>query len=552
MPKRAKRANRALTRRDFLQAATAAVATTAFWTSISRAERERPNILWISCEDVSPDLGCYGDSYAHTPNLDRLASEGARFTNAFTVAGVCAPSRSGIITGMYPTSIGTHHMRCQGVPPPYVKCFPEYLRAAGYYCTNNVKTDYQFAPPVTAWDESSRQAHWRNRPRGKPFFSVINLTMTHESKIRCSEEQFAQITQDLKPEERHDPEKAQLPPYYPDTPVTRRDWARYYDLVTALDYRVGEILRDLEQDGLVENTVVFFWADHGRGLPRAKRWIYDSGIHVPLIVRWPGKIAPGTVRDDLVSFIDLGPTVLSIAGVKVPSYMQGQAFLGEQAAPPRKYIFAARDRMDETYDIIRCVRDKRYKYIRNFEWEKPYAQHIQYMDLMPTLQEWRRLNAEGKLKGPQKLFFSETKPIEELYDITVDPHEVHNLADSPAHQQVLRRMRRALEDWMRETGDLGLIPEAELDERRRPGGQWSTTEAPKIVPNGGTFRGPVRVRIECPTEGASIAYALDGGRGRWNLYTGEILIERSVTLSAKACRLGFRDSPVVRAKFVIQ
>lgn len=543
----------AMTRRNFLQRTGTAMAASALSQTVARGQPdERPNILWISCEDTSPDLGCYGDPYAITPNLDKLAGESALYTNAFTVAGVCAPSRSGIITGMYPTSIGTHHMRCKGVPPPYVKCFTEYLRAAGYYCTNNVKTDYQFDAPVTAWDESSRQAHWRNRVEGQPFFSVFNITVTHESQIRAKDERFFANTKALTPEQRHDPARANLPPYYPDTPVTRKDWARYYDIVTAMDIRVAERLKELEEDGLADNTIVFFWADHGRGLPRGKRWIYDSGIHVPLIIRAPGKVDPGRARDDLVSFIDLGPTLLSIAGVEIPSYMQGQAFLGDQAARPREYIFAARDRMDETYDIIRCVRDKRYKYIRNFEPEKPYAQHIAYMDQMPTIQEWRRLAAEGKLEGPQKLFFQPTKPPEELYDITTDPHEVNNLADSPPHQQALGRMRKALERWMEETGDLGLIPEPELWEQRRPGGKWAVTDAPSISPNGGTFAGRATVRITCPTEGASLAYTTDTGeKPHWLLYSKEVTLGHSATLRTKGCRLGYRDSEVVGAEFRI-
>jgi uncharacterized sulfatase len=374
------------TRRAFLSASGVAAA------SLLAQRASPPNILWITCEDMSPDLGCYGDSWARTPNIDRLAAQGARFTNAFAVAGVCAPSRSGIITGMYPSSIGTHHMRSKGVPPPYVKCFTEYLRAAGYYCTNNVKTDYNFDCPVTAWDENSRQAHWRGRAKRQPFFSVFNHTVTHESQIRVDPEAFARNIRALKPEERHDPARAKLPPYYPDTPVVRRDWANYYDLITALDYQVGDLLHQLEDDGLAGDTIVFFFSDHGRGLPRAKRWIYDSGIHAPLLVRWPGVIQPGTVRDELVSFIDYAPSLLSIAGVEIPSHMQGQAFLGGQTARPRQYIFAARDRMDETYDIIRCVRDKRYKLIRNFQACKPYAQYIDYMDQMPTMREMRRLH----------------------------------------------------------------------------------------------------------------------------------------------------------------
>ncbi len=366
------------TRRRFIGTAAVALAAPPF---LARGQGKKPpNILWVTCEDTSPDLGCYGDAYAVTPNLDKLAAQGARYTHCFTHAPVCAPSRSGIITGMYPTTIGTHHMRCHGVPQPFVRCFTEYLRAAGYYCTNNSKTDYNFPPPITAWDECSKEAHWRNRPdKGQPFFAVFNIGSTHESQCWPIDGKLD-----------HDPAKAVLPPYYPDTPVVRRNWARYYDQVTKMDAQVARILKELEDDGLAENTVVFFYGDHGRGLTRAKRWVYDSGIRVPLLIRWPGVIKPATVTDRLVAFVDFGPTVLSIAGIKPPEHMQGRPFLGEHDTPPRDYVFAHRDRMDETYDIIRAVRDKRFKYIRNFEPHKPYAQRINYMEKMPILQEMRR------------------------------------------------------------------------------------------------------------------------------------------------------------------
>jgi uncharacterized sulfatase len=520
---------------------------------LAAVDSPRPwNILWISAEDLSHDLGCYGDKWARTPNLDRLAAQGARYTHAFTVAGVCAPSRSGIITAMHPTTIGTHHMRSKGVPPAYVKCFTEYLRAAGYYCTNNVKTDYNFDAPLTAWDDCSNTAHWRGRAKDQPFFAVFNITVSHEGQIRTNAERFASNTQRLRAEDRHDPKDAKLPPYYPDTPVVRNDWARYYDLVTAMDLRAGDLLRELVEDGLAENTVVLFWGDHGRGLPRAKRWLYDSGIHVPLLVRWPGEIEPGSIRDELVSLIDLGPTLLSIAKVPIPAYMHGQAFLGDQKAKPREYIFAARDRMDETYDIIRAVRDHRYKYIRNFEPEKPYAQHIQYMDQMPTMQEWRRLAAEGRLEGPARIFFEPTKPKEELYDTTADPHEINNLADSSAHLEVLERMRTVLEKWMKETKDLGLIPEPELLERMRPGGEWAVTQPPIVDPPGGTCDGPHTVKLTCSTEGASIAYTTEPGEAaKWKLYTRPIQVKSTTTLRAKACRLGYKDSAETAAGFTI-
>ena len=530
------------TRRRFLQSSTLLTSGLLFSQNLPAAGGKQPNILWISAEDISPDLGCYGDSYATSPNIDKLATQGARFARCFSVAGVCAPSRSAIITGMYQTTIGTMHMRSRAVPPPNVHCFPEYLRAAGYYCTNNSKTDYQFESPFTAWDESSGEAHWRNRKKDQPFFAVFNLTVSHESSIRMPDSRQERGGDRVPPEMRHDPAKAQLPPYYPDTPIVRKDWATYHDTITAMDMQAADLLRQLEDDGLADDTIVFFWGDHGRGLPRAKRWIYDSGIQVPLIVRWPGVLEPGSVEEDLVSFVDFGPTVLSLAGVRVPEHMQGRPFLGDQKAPPREYIYAARDRMDEAYELIRAVRDKRYKYLRNYMPEVTYAQHINYMDEMPTMQEWRRLHAEGKLEGPQKLFFSETKPVEELYDTDADPHEVNNLADSPDHQEVLLRLRTEHERWRKETNDLGLIPEPELMERMRPGSKYETTATPQIMHD------RLSVKITCATEGASIGYTTESGEdAHWRLYSGELKLKPGTALRAKAIRIGFNESAEANA-----
>ncbi len=522
---------------------------------------QRPNILWLSTEDISPDLSCYGDEYAHTPNLDKFATQSARYTNAFSSAPVCAPSRSAIITGMYPTTIGSLHMRSKAVPPAGVKAFPEYLRAAGYYCTNNSKTDYNFEappsnrPPDTVWDETSNKAHWRNRQdKSQPFFAVFNFVVTHESQVRVPDDQYKKNTARLKPEEFHDPAKAKLPPYYPDTPLVRKDWARYADNITAMDYMVADVLKQLEEDGLAENTVVFFWGDHGRGLPRAKRWVYDSGLRVPLMVRWPGKIKPGIV-DDVVSLMDLGPTVLSIAGVPIPPVMQAQAFLGDQKKTPRQYAYAHRDRMDESYDMMRSVTDKRFHYIKNFFPGRPYAQHIEYMEEMPTMQELRRLYKDhmnaldpnyGKAMTPaQLLFFRPEKPVEELYDVTVDPHEINNLAGKPEHQETLKRMRAALEQWQKQTKDLGLVPELELRERMRPGGVWQKVAAPKISER--TVGDKTVITITCATEGSSIAYSTEAGKNpRWKLYSGELALPKGTTLRVKGCRLGYLDSDEVK------
>ncbi len=433
-----------------------------------KATPPRPNILWISCEDISSNLGCYGDEHAVTPTLDRLARQGVRFTHVFSTAGVCAPTRSGIITGMYPSTLGSNHMRSRATLPDHVKCFPEYLRKAGYYCTNNKKTDYNFPVPKTAWDACSRKAHWRNRPAGKPFFAVFNITVCHESQIRVSDARHAKNTRRLTPGQRQDPDRLTPPPYHPNTPLVRRDWARYNEIITAMDYQVADRLEELRKAGLNEDTIVFFWSDHGAGLPRMKRWLYDSGTRVPMIVRIPAKFRngeqgkPHSVDDQLVSFLDLAPTVLNLAGVPIPEHLHGRAFLGNNLSSPREYVFGARDRMDERYDIIRMVRDRRYRYIRNYEPHKTYAQNLNYMDQMPTMKEMRRLAAAGKLKGAEKLFFRETKPVEELYDLTKDPHEIENLADSPRHQKVLQRMRAVHRNWQDESKDLALLPEPEM------------------------------------------------------------------------------------------
>ncbi len=544
-----------------------------------RARKEtamRPNILWISCEDISPDLGCYsgvvpGAEYARTPNLDQLAAQGARFDCAFAVSPVCAPCRSSIITGMYPTSIGTMHMRSRGTPPPEVRCFTEYLREAGYYCTNNAKTDYNFEAPISAWDESGNRAHWRNRPSADtPFFAVFNFLVTHESQIRVPDEDYERNMRAVPPEERHDPAKAPIPPYYPDTSLVRKDWARYSDNITAMDKQAAAILRQLEEDGLADNTVVFFWGDHGRGLPRAKRWPYDSGLHVPLIVRWPGKVPAGSVRTDLVTLMDLSATALSIAGVPVPGHMQARPFYtadGKPPSKPRTVVFGHRDRMDEACDTVRSVRDARYRYIRNYHPDRPYAQHNAYGEVTPTMQELRRLHKDeaaaiGRGETPtaltpaQRLFMARRKPQEELYDLQSDPFEIRNLAADPAHAPVLKRLRRELDRWQRECGDLGLIPEEELIERFRPGGVWPVTAAPDLRASNG------KLTASCATAGASLVYTYEAPdrdtdrprpptgepttARRWHLYSRPIAITDGKPIWFRACRIGYRDSAQIR------
>ena len=436
--------------------------------------RDRPNVLWITAEDISPDLGCYGDTYARTPNLDRLAQEGVRYTHAFATAPVCSPARSCLITGMYATSLGTQHLRSLFPIPERFEGYPAYLRRAGYYCTNNEKTDYNTAGEqaiiAASWDESSGQAHWRKRPAGQPFFSVFNLMVSHQS--RASVWPWAQFeslaAKALAPAERHDPDQAPVPPYYPDTPCVRRTLARYYDCVTAMDKEVGRILAELAADGLAEDTIVFFYGDNGRGLPRGKRTLYDTGLHEPLLIRFPKKYqhlapaVPGQTIDRLVSFVDFAPTLLRLLDIQPPPHMQGVPFLGPHAGPPREAVYGARDRVDEAYDLARSVRDHRYLYIRNYVPHLAWNQPEGFSDQAPMRREITQLAAAGKLNPAQMAYADAPKPVEELFDTVADPHQIRNLAGEPEHSEVLERMRVLHRQWILETRDLGFLPEAEI------------------------------------------------------------------------------------------
>lgn len=446
--------------------------------SAAAQESGPPNILWISTEDIGPHLGCYGDEHAKTPALDSLAAKGVRYSRAFTVAPVCAPNRTSIITGVYASTLGMHHMRAGGegvdrsIKPPLpegMKPLSESLRDAGYYATNNSKEDYNFPTPDSAWDESSSRAHWRNRPSADtPFFAVFNFTGTHEGSANRDqaghEAQVARLTED----DHQDPDEISPPPYHPDTPLVRRTWANYHENVTNLDYWVADLLGQLEEDGLADNTIIFFWSDHGAGFPRCKRFLYDSGVHIPLMVYAPpgleieGLGAPGSVDGRLVSSIDFAPTVLALAGLSVPNHMQGRRFLGPNLPSERRYVYGARDRMDERYDMLRMVRDKRFKYIRNFDAHRPYNQFMNTAAKSPIQHELERLADGGELRESARWIAMETKPVEELYDTEADPHEINNLAFDPAHRDELFRLRAEQEKWSVDTRDLGLVPEPEL------------------------------------------------------------------------------------------
>jgi arylsulfatase A-like enzyme len=509
----------------------------------------RPNVLWIVADDMGFEIGAYGDPLARTPNLDRLASEGVRYTNAFATAGVCAPSRAALITGVHASSIGAHHMRSidggyYPVPPPEVKAFTEPLRAAGYWASSQTKLDYQFSgigddAPRTNWDEPA--GDWRGRAPGQPFFAHVTVFDTHESNLLVQRPIDTAI------------DAVTVSPFHPDTPGVRHDVAQHYDNVARLDAQVGTILAKLEEDGLAESTVVLFFPDNGRGLPRDKRTVYDGGIHLPLIVRWPGHLEPGTVSDELVSWVDFAPTALALAGLPVPPHMQGRVFLGDRREPEPEFVYAAADRFDEATDRIRAVRDKRFKYVRNYQPDTPYGQPIAFRDRLTTMQEIFRLHDAGQLFPPADWYYRATKPVEELYDTLADPYEVENVAGRPEHARQLERMRAAHERWVVETGDLGAVPEAELKERFWPGGVRPVTPPPSIAPAGGAVDGPVEVTITSDVAGASIAYTLgEGDDAHWLLYDGPFEVASSATVRAVAVRYGWSESTPASAALSVR
>jgi arylsulfatase A-like enzyme len=531
----------------------------------------RPNIVWLVAEDQSANIPSFGDSTIVTPTLSRLAAEGVRYTHVFSPSGVCAPSRAAIATGMYPNHIGAHHMRTgpwhssdltpqmiaaaaqymppgiipyEAAPPPEVKMHSEVLREAGYYTTNNAKTDYQFRAPVTAWDESSPRAHWRNREPGQPFFAIFNFGVTHESQIWGKAEDSLWVDEDL---------DVPIPPYLPDTEVGRRDVRRMYSNIKEMDFQVGQILAELEEDGLLDSTIVFWYTDHGGPLPRQKRLLYDSGLRLPLIIRFPDEWRAGELDDRLISFVDFKPTILSLAGIEPPAYVDGQAFEGRYThAVPRTYVHGAADRFDEAYDMIRAVRDHRFKYLRNFNPEVSYYLPLSYREQMPLMQELLRLRDAGELDNVQAQWFRPTKAEEELFDTENDPHELRNLATDPSYADKLAELRTELHRWMEEIDDKGLVPEPEFIESIWPGMVQPATSAPI----GKMQNGQISLRSD--TEGASIGYrfldasetespagAIGSTGGAWQVYTEPIHMESRTRLVAIAHRLGYKPSEEV-------
>jgi len=420
------------------------------------AAADRPNILWITSEDNSPYLGCYGDALAVTPNLDKLAEEGLRYRNAYANAPVCSAARSTLITGMYASSLGIHHHRSKVSIPSTFKLYPENLRAAGYYCTNNSKTDYNVADYGKVWDDTSKKAHFKNRPEGMPFFAIFNLLTTHESKV---------APKPGKTTFRIPPEKMPLPPFHPDTPEIRRDWANYYDQMTLMDGEVGAILTELEKAGLAEDTIVFYYGDHGGALPRGKRNIHDSGTRVPFIVRIPKKwqqYAPakaGEWVDDPVCFVDFPATVFSLCGVPIPEQYEGVPFLGDKKTAPRDHVFLYRGRMDERYDTVRSIRDREFRYVKNYSPHRPYGQHYSYpFEVQPSMRSWYEEFVAGRCNEAQSVYWK-PKPAEELYHSTADPFEIKDLVQDETQQKRLAEMRGKLRADILKSRDTGFIPE---------------------------------------------------------------------------------------------
>jgi len=510
---------------------------------------DRPNILWLVAEDLSPIIPAFGDDTVATPNLDRLAAEGVRYTRVFSTSGVCAPSRAALATGMYQNRIGAQHMRTtnvsgfgvdglipyEAVPPPFVKMHSQYFREAGYYTSNNAKEDYQFRKAVTAWDDSSRTAHWRNRGPDQPFFSVFNFNITHESQVWVQAENPLRVPEDL---------EVPIPPYLPDTAVAQRDVRQVYSNIVAMDEQVGQILKELEQDGLLESTVIFWYSDHGGPLPRQKRLLYDAGLQVPMIIRYPDRWRAGELDDQLISFVDFKSTALSLAGIKPPEYVDGRAFAGEfQSSESRLYIHAAADRFDRQYDTIRAVRDDRFKYLRNYHPEQGYYLPLTYREQMPIMQELLRLRDQDGLTEAQSQWFRESKPAEELFDTLADPHELTNLALDPAYSDKLLELRAELDRWLSGFDDKGMMAEPDLINEIWPGMEQPVTSSPTAS------RQYDRVVLSSVTPGANIGYQMLGPAeefgSTWQVYTEPLELLPGMRLIAIAHRIGYQPSSMI-------
>lgn len=511
------------------------------------SQTNKPNIIWLTTEDMSYHIGAFGCTEVKTPNLDKLAAEGTKFMNVFSTAGVCAPSRAALVTGKYQTSFGAHNMRTfmgkeyeekTGLPsygvvlPVGLKPYPLLLRENGYFTSNNSKEDYQFTNSEAMWDESNTKATWRNRKdKNQPFFSIFNFQTTHESQVFMREKEPLLV----------DPKDVIIPPYLPDNEIVRNDFARFMTNVQLMDAQVGEIIKQLKEDGLYENTYIFFFPDHGDGLPFCKRELLHRGLKVPLIIKFPEGKNAGNTDNRLVSFVDMAPTLLSLANIPIPKFIEGQAFLGKQTPKDqRKYVFAARDRMDAEYDRVRAVSDGRFEYLKNYQPEKPYYQNITYRLQQKSMVEILRLRDAGQLNSQQMHWFKPNKPIEELYDTEKDPYQFVNLAENPEYKAKLEELRNQHQLWLKKYGDMGEMPEKQMLSQMWNGqSKPPTTEKPEM-----TIKNSV-LKLNCQTPGAFIAYRKKG-QTTWLPYTRKIILNTSDKLEIIARRIGYAPSEIVR------
>ena len=522
---------------------------------------EKLNVIWISCEDMGPVLGTYGVNEISTPNIDKLAEQGVKYTNAYSTVGVCAPSRFSIITGMYPARLGAHNMRSgnfytykdpdkltyrqnkgvvdksgENVPeyevvtPANVKVFTEYLRNENYYCVNNNKCDYQFNSPFTAWDEVSGNISYKDRPENTPFFYVKNLMVTHESRIWLRKDEPITVDKNI----------LKIPAYYPDIPEVRNDIAIKYSNIQEMDRQVGEIISDLKNDNLLDKTIIFFWSDHGGNLLRQKRAVGNSGLKVPLIVRFPDGYRSGEVDDRIVSLMDLGPTTMSLLGIKPPLFLDGKAFLGKFKTKPRSYAFGSADRFDESTDMQRSVIDGRYVYIKNFMPELPLIYRNKYREQVSMNKKIIQMSNDNELIGDSKYIFMKTKQEEELYDLKYDPYEVNNIANNPDYKDKLIELRDALKSWQNEIDDKGFTNESELINEF-----WPNMIQPITKPVEITVLDNI-ISLKCDTSGASIGYQTGSqiGSQNWNLYNKPFNILPNQKIATRAIKIGYKASAI--------
>jgi N-sulfoglucosamine sulfohydrolase len=518
----------------------------------------KPNILWISFEDTGLDFSMYGDHLAKTPHIDALAKESTIYENAFSTTGVCAPSRSAIITGMHPTSLGTIHMRTgnpasplwknldfleqrydlanqpihaySAVIPDGVKCLTQILRSNGYYCTNDSKTDYQFEVPFTAWDESKDGASWKNKKSNQPFFAVINSIITHESNL------FRNIARPLTV----DPKTVVVPPYLPDTDSMRFMIARHYSNIELLDKKVGEIINKLREDGLYDDTIIFFFSDHGGPFPREKREVYDSGIRVPLLIKIPGHKSQR--KKDMVSLIDLAPTVLELAKIPIPRYMEGSSLLKKRKG---EYIMAHGDRFDEWSDRVRAIRSQRYLYIENKIDGKTGYKDVAYRKSIYGMHELLASAKDNKLNRSQQQWF-EIKPPAELYDVDADPYQINNIISDIKYKNIVNKMKNEMDKFYKKHGDQGAIPEAQLIKKMWPTGQHPVTNMPSITKTNDGY-----LTASCSTQSSTIGYIITDAplttidyKHSYQIYNTPIKIVKGKYYNFFAERVGYKVSQI--------